>query len=67
MSSTDCYVDFGFSGGPVYQNPFDISVIFLNHYVDVVEGVITDGKAVKNIRNISRSVSVVILIIDINE
>ena len=59
---TDCYANFGFSGGPVlgiHQNPRDIDIIFIDRHAALVGVLISDaGKSVMNIRNISRFVSV---------
>ena len=68
---TDCYANFGFSGGPVlgiHRHPFDINVIFLDRHAALVGVLITDaGKAVKNIRNISRLVSVAAIMDHLNK
>lgn len=68
---TDCYANFGFSGGPVlgiHRNPFDINLIFLDRHAGLVGVLISDaGKAVKNIRNISRFVSLGVILDHLNK
>ena len=63
--------NFGFSGGPVLgipQHPSDINVIFLDRHAGLVGVLITDaGKSVKNIRNISRFVSVAAIMDHLNK